>query len=219
MTTLVVGDLHGQHEIAMKAIKLANDNNWQLVFIGDYMDSFSRSIDDQVQTVRVVRDAIGTGLAIGLLGNHELSYMYPFMRCGGYNSVKQIYMNNFIADFNTMFKPYYWADGFLISHAGVSLELLELLEIDLATYLESVNHFQIGYSRGGNVTTGGLYWCDWEYEFVPIPGISQVVGHTRQKGGVIAEKEGNYCIDVLEDSDRKYGLLLDNGMATVQEIV
>ena len=52
---------------------------------------------------------------------------------------------------------------------------------------EALNRVQQGYShpwldagtvRGGRQSVGGITWLDWIYEFKPIPGINQIVGHT-----------------------------------------
>jgi hypothetical protein len=35
-----------------------------------------------------------------------------------------------------------------------------------------------GVVRGGRQSVGGMTWLDWIYEFKPIPGLNQIVGHT-----------------------------------------
>jgi predicted phosphodiesterase len=35
-----------------------------------------------------------------------------------------------------------------------------------------------GFARGGSQPVGGIIWLDWRYEFKPIPGLNQIVGHT-----------------------------------------
>lgn len=38
-----------------------------------------------------------------------------------------------------------------------------------------------GISRGGRQSVGGIIWLDWTYEFRPIPGLNQIVGHTEHR--------------------------------------
>jgi len=78
---VIIPDLHGKVEV----IKLAlNQTKYFPVFLGDYLDSFTRTPEEQVEGLQLVLDAITTGRAIGLLGNHELSYLEFSMRASGY---------------------------------------------------------------------------------------------------------------------------------------
>lgn len=55
-----------------------------------------------------------------------------------------------------------------------------------------------GWARGGDCPVGGLTWLDWNREFVPIPGLNQIVGHTRRDGEVrhrSTPESDNWCID------------------------
>ena len=60
--------------------------------------------------------------------------------------------------------------------------------------------FNAGYRRGGIQRYGGIVWCDFD-EFVGIPGVKQVFGHTPQniptwknytENGLTSE---NLCVD------------------------
>ena len=54
----------------------------------------------------------------------------------------------------------------------------------------------MGFSRGGSNVVGGPLWCDYN-EFVDIPGINQIFGHTPNYT-VRHRKTKNfehYCID------------------------
>ncbi len=53
--------------------------------------------------------------------------------------------------------------------------------------IEAMNRIKDGYAhpwldagvvRGGRQPVGGIIWLDWIYEFKPIPGLNQIVGHT-----------------------------------------
>jgi hypothetical protein len=210
VTTLVVGDLHGKFEVAKKAL----NTGLPVVFLGDYLDSWDRSFEDQFQTLAIVLDAAREGKAVALMGNHELSYLDETMRCSGWDQLKQTELDIFHAyNMNQYLKPYHEVDGFLLSHAGVSKALLAYYgSLSLEGYLERGYFKEIGYRRGGRKPVGGLFWCDWA-EFDPIEGVKQIVGHTR--GRQIREKDGNYCIDVLEDGLSTVALI-DSG--TIQFI-
>ena len=203
MKTLVVGDLHGQIEIAKAAIK----KDMPVIFMGDYLDSYVRSVTDQVSTLRYVLDAVEAGQARALIGNHEHSYITKGMRCSGWDGATELHVTHL--DLSPL-EDYIWAEGFLLSHAGVSNRLLKYMDISLEDYLAEENFYQIGRYRGGRDPVGGLFWCDWNQEFEEVPGIPQIVGHTR--GHEIRQKGNSYCVDCLEDYNM-YGLIIDNGEA------
>jgi len=52
----------------------------------------------------------------------------------------------------------------------------------------------VGRARGGmGSAVGGLTWCDWDHEFVPVASVRQIVGHTAGAG---PRSHGeNWCID------------------------
>ena len=75
-----------------------------------------------------------------------------------------------------------------------------------------------GVARGGRQPVGGIIWLDWRYEFEPIQGLNQIVGHTEfqfpeQKSTIDSE---NYCLDtrnqhigILEDGKFSYVRTID----------
>ena len=211
MKTIVVGDLHGQFEIAEAVL----ERNQPVVFIGDYMDSFTRPAADQIKTVQVVTQAVKDGNATALFGNHELSYMYPEMRCSGYEETKRLMFQHLDV---SMLQSYVQIEGFLISHAGVSNDLLDNLGLTLGEYLEAGNFNQIGRSRGGRSAVGGLFWCDWNYDFTPVPGTNQIVGHTRGSSIRQFQDTNNWCIDCLEDDPHPKVVEIEDGKLNVLEL-
>lgn len=50
------------------------------------------------------------------------------------------------------------------------------------------------------VMLGGLFWCDFRQEFEPVPGLTQVFGHTASGGDTIRRVADSYCIDCLDRS-------------------
>lgn len=204
---LVIGDLHGQIEIAQKAL----DSIYPVIFLGDFLDSFTRTVEDQINTLQLVLNAVAGGNARALMGNHEMSYMRPESRCSGWNPITQSYVTHLQNRMEMLLEDYIWCEGFLLTHAGVSQRLLNALETDLDTYLSTGHFDQVGSLRGGRAPCGGLRWCDWR-EFEPVEGVNQIVGHTR--GRVIRTKGNNWCIDVLEDREPQ-GLLIQEGKAKI----
>lgn len=201
MKTLLVGDLHGQYMIA----KIALEQGMPVIFMGDYLDSFTVSVGTQIELLQLVLKAVEDGQAQALMGNHEMSYLVDRMRCSGYKPVTESHVMHM--DLSPL-KSYIKAEGFLLTHAGVSQRLLDHKGVTLDEYLEAGSYNQIGRYRGGRDLVGGLYWCDWNQDFDPIPDQPQVVGHTR--GKLIRQNGNSYCIDVLEDTDIQFGLI-DNG--------
>lgn len=199
MKTLVVGDIHGKVEIVEKALSL----DYKVIFVGDYLDDFHRSIVDQIRSLELVLEAIKTGKAIGLKGNHEISYLDDFKRCSGYNFITKTIIDTM--DLSPLV-DYTYAEGFLITHAGFTLQH----GISFKEYAEIGNFDQIGFCRGGADVFGGIRWCDVNYDFKPTDQ-PQIFGHTKRRN---IDKIGNsYCIDVLDYCNE--ALLIEDGNATV----
>jgi len=208
--TVVVGDLHGQVEIVDTILNLCMPT----IFIGDYMDSFHRNPEDQAMTLMKVLSAVKESEDIqALIGNHELSYLYDEMVCSGYNTESQTYVNLLSNQMALYLDDYIYHEGFLLSHAGISQELLDATDQTLDVYLDEGNYRDIGRARGGRAPVGGLYWCDWNHEFEPVRGVSQIVGHTNGLG-IRKKGSNNYCIDCLESTDKAV-LFIEDGKAEI----
>lgn len=204
MKTLVVGDLHGQHEIAQAAL----DTGYPVVFVGDYLDSFSRGPVDQVRTLQLVLDAVHAGAAQAIRGNHETSYIND-ERCSGWNPVTAAHVMHLDT---SALQDFIWCEDFLITHAGVSQKFLDMLDLTLEQFLDFPAQFEtVGRRRGGIHPAGGPRWCHFPHEFEPVPGVSQVFGHSRQRFG-IQNYHNNWCIDCLEDGFTDV-LLIEGGRA------
>jgi hypothetical protein len=212
MKTIVVGDIHGRQEIVEEILK----ETCNIVFVGDYVDSYDRSIGDQVECLRLVLDAINTskGRVRGLKGNHEMSYLDSSQKCSGYEDVTQSHLTHIDM---TPLLDYVWVDDYLISHAGISQDLLDHSKQTYQQYLDEGSFNQIGYARGGMQPVGGLRWCDWFREFEPVEGLKQVVGHSGyrpesyRKG--ILEREGSYNIDCFQYM--REVLIIEDGEARI----
>lgn len=180
MKTIVVGDIHG-HVNSVEAA-LASPHN--VVFVGDYLDSFHQSVDNQVLCLTMVMDAIEAEpeRVTGLLGNHEMSYLDDHMRCSGWDYPTQQLVNHLKDRMDHVLLDYIWVGDYLVSHAGVDTEMLIDRDRTLEEYLEEGSFNDIGRFRGGMAPVGGLYWNDFNAEMDPIPGVKQVVGHSNSQG-------------------------------------
>ena len=217
MKTMIIGDLHGKIEVVEKVAKaLHDDENLNVIFIGDYVDAWDRSIEEQIETFRLVEKLVKDSddeRVVALCGNHEMSYLNPKMRSSGYSL--GIQTSIFYPGANVSFlKSFVWRNGFLISHAGVSRLLLKDFEMEsVEEYLSYGDFTQIGLSRGGMDVAGGLFWCDWNLDFaMGVEETKQIVGHTRVFN--IEERNGNYCVDCL-DTVENVLMLSDNGSVEI----
>jgi len=202
-----VGDIHGKTEQVERA--LAKDG--KIIFVGDFQDSFDRSVKDHEKCFQLVLAAIDAGKADALFGNHELSYIIPHHQCSGYQYDRKKMFEQFENEINSKFKSFILLEGnFLITHAGLHPIVLQnsVYKLDLesgsglqewANDIHSSAHW-IGRYRRGNNPVGGIFWCDFKAEFEPIDGLNQIFGHTAGKGICTrhTETSKNFCIDCLD---------------------
>lgn len=205
MKTLIVGDIHGKVEVVQEVLQQEHP----VIFVGDILDSYEYSVKDSIQCLDLIFEAIDSGKAQCLYGNHELSYMYLSMRCSGYKPATQIHMDGgYRKEMEKRFKHFLYYPGekpVLITHAGLTNQLWDDYFLNFNTLEERLTEwctythspaYAIGHVRGGHDPVGGIFWCDWNSEFVPVPGLTQIVGHTRGKG--LRKIENSFCIDFLD---------------------
>ena len=223
METLVIGDLHGRFDVAEEAIAgaLRGVDYQKAVFVGDYLDSYTEGSERQIRTLLSVMGGSQSypDKVEGLLGNHEISYVTEESICSGYDHTTQIMVNAIGCDnIKKVLKSYTYVGQYLVTHAGVSQSLLRAQKMTLEEYLTSGEHNQIGRARGGYDPVGGLRWCDFNKEFLPIPDVRQIFGHTHYTFYDDFKVSGeNYNIDCIpfsavsysEPDAIAYGLLVD----------
>ena len=197
--TLVCGDVHGRTEVVHALRKYAYENNTPVCFVGDIIDSYDRTVEDDIECMNLVLDLADDGLATLIYGNHELSYLRPHMACSRYNTTMADWITQNKSRIEKTFVTHKWVGQYLVTHAGLGQQHFVLSGAsDVMDYLHNCIDAQddIGYCRGGTASYGGIYWNDYRYEFVPIPNVKQIFGHT--KVDTISQKyHGNYCIDCL----------------------
>lgn len=210
---LIISDIHNKYRKAEEIIRKEDPD--KILFLGDYFDDFGDTVKDADDTSRWLADSLECKNRTHLIGNHDLNYMTdnPKLKCTGYAPDKHEAIRNNMVPWDKM-HLFCQVDDWLCTHAGLALEFymqykdtdsvwefLEKSKYDLKK-IDDVSHpaifFQIGSSRGGTSLAGGILWCDYG-EFVDIPGIKQIFGHTRDNSvrhKKTADSE-HYCIDTI----------------------
>jgi hypothetical protein len=221
MRYIFVGDAQERLSIVEPVLKLGNKET-TIVFLGDIADSWRESDEAHAQAIEKV---LNSPFAKYIAANHEWSYLDTSMRCSGYRpGLNQLLLNRGLS--KRLLKemiPYFWLKDhkILATHAGIHLGVWNTLfptqeKFDIKKLSECYKegptygnpYFAIGRVRGGSMRFGGPLWCDWIEEFVPVPGITQIVGHTSRLGvpknfpetkvGAMRQSpNGDWCIDCL----------------------
>ena len=195
---VIVGDIHGKPEQVEEALQ----RDGTVIFVGDFMDSFDRSVEDQVRALLLALDAVDVGKAKVIFGNHELSYLMPEHECSGWTAAASVHMGHLKERMWKTMVPFVHLPGdFLVTHAGAHpLVLPHVDELAFADHASPLHW--IGRSRGGRDKVGGVFWCDFNREFVPTAGVNQVFGHTARGGrnGIrrLNDTGFDYCVDCLD---------------------
>lgn len=217
MKTLIIPDIHTKHSIAESIITYEKPD--KTIFLGDYFDEFGETHEMVNNAAIRLKNSLQKNDRIHLIGNHDLNYMSENrnLKCSGFEYSKF----NIIKSHNLQWykmKLFCWVNDWLCTHAGFSNILYNMISNDLSvndTLNLSVDDLQniddesfqfkfinAGISRGGSESTGGIIWCDYD-EFIDIPGIKQIFGHTRdQKVRRVKNKDSSehICLDtVLKD--------------------
>lgn len=201
MKILTIPDLHGS-PLWKQLIKEPHD---LAVFLGDYMDSFDISVEDQIGNLQdiIMYKKENPDRTKLLLGNHDIQYLYyPHYRCSGFNKEKYgIIQQIFYTEqdlFNIAYQP---NKEWIFTHAGIGLswyrkhlDTLQFyameLNVNLIDSLDEVLNYindtdsqeilhEVGQRRGGmRYDYGGPTWADLsELRKGILPYKHQVVGH------------------------------------------
>lgn len=224
MRTLVISDVHEQIDIVQR-IKSQAGSVDHTVYLGDFLDSFyDGGLTDTAEFI--VSEAQNPNTTI-LYGNHDLPYVFPSvfgLKCSGHDPLKLIPLKEALVVARQHFKFVAFIDGWVLTHAGFSKYMADkYLNDDLDAHLLKVYRtlaegslpelLRVGMSRGGNYKTGGITWLDWEEEFEPVPGVKQIVGHTRGKKP--RWNGDNLCLD----TNLKHYAIIEDGVVTTHDVV
>lgn len=199
MKVLILPDIHNRINEAQQIIDRENIEN--IVFLGDYFDSFNDTLEITQQTSYWLKDSMKDKNRIHLLGNHDLPYINPEFICSGYSEGKRWAINSTGVDLSKL-KHYCYVEDWLCTHAGLSYDFYKAFAtsgMNVNDLLETYSNddelvqrlYQCSPMRGGHDGIPGIIWCDWD-EFEPIPDQKQIFGHTH---GDVRTKGYNICID------------------------
>jgi Calcineurin-like phosphoesterase len=193
MKTLTIGDIHG-----LPDWKKVNPGDFDImVFLGDYIDSYSVKDDEMLQNLEEIislKTAFPKKVKL-LIGNHENSYLFRQYRTTGYRYEIAEQIKGILSSNIDLFQVALQYRNYLWTHAGIHTEFYNqklascVLEADksLAKTLERLFReeyhplFEVGYERGGwdEKMTGGPFWIDKSRLLKdPLRGYHQIVGHT-----------------------------------------
>lgn len=204
MKYLIISDIHLRWRIANSIIKKERNKYDKILFLGDYFDNFGALPRDYIDISKWLKDNLYNENYIFLLGNHDAAYLSyyncilgerHYYRCSGFSEqwFDIIHKHLTIDDWKNMKLHYFIKDNVLCSHAGLSYNLYNNKDINLKEYIESesecgfnrilqnfapIEIIQVGKSRGGLKPCGGITWCDYNDDFVPVPKLNQIFGHT-----------------------------------------
>ena len=217
MKTVVIPDIHNKYTVAEMIIDREKPD--RTIFLGDYFDDFDDTLEITHNTATWLKNSMKKPDRIHLVGNHDWSYHTPLARCGGFSEIKMFTIREVGINFESLWK-WYWMDDWLCTHAGLGNTFFRFVtnnyKHDIVTDKEKMHpHLKriatsdlfhaVSPVRGGRDKYSGILWSDTS-EFVPIPGIKQIFGHTNQHEPLWFGKD-NVCIDtwlkyyaVYEDS-------------------
>lgn len=226
MEYVIIPDIHLKHEKANRILERHANQGYTFVFLGDYFDNFGDDSYMNGRTATWLTGVINRDDVVCLLGNHDLGYIFAgppkFRECPGYTPEKHRWIrSNLDSSVIKKIRLAFIANGWFLSHAGINSyyvrnQTLEgLMEVVDECYLairKAQRHemLNFGWRMNEYHMVGGILWQDWEWEFSPLKGINQIVGHTTHKKPVFREPMGsrNLCLD---DHLNSYAIIREDG--------
>jgi hypothetical protein len=233
---IAVGDIHHGPNLEQIDEAIARKNPDLTIFTGDYFDQFHDHFDHAHRTAKWLKGSLAKPNRVHLWGNHDLPYGFGDLAfCPGYTPTKERAIRSVLDESDwAKLKLWHLESSWLFTHAGLTNYWAPKSLANLPAYLKREEAaawkalaarephwiFAIGRARGGFAPTGGLLWCDWDYEFHPIPGINQVFGHTPalQMRSKRAENSENWCIDLTSMTGVTQILAIENGLVRLVEV-
>lgn len=214
MRALIFGDLHGENRWQQHVKDI--DKYDYVIFMGDYMDSFTHLDIELIENLDSLLDfkCKYPDKVILLMGNHDNQYMFsdfPETRCSGFRSHIYIIVKNRYKYHSHLFQAAFQIEDILFTHGGLlnihyqALNRIVKKEENMRydTYLNMIfkekprTMFLCSAFRGGGDTHSGIFWTDWEEllnekKYLPI---NQIVGHTARNGGDFEMKQNNFIFN------------------------
>jgi len=225
MKICVIGDIHGRVNWMWL---YANYHLFdRIVFLGDILDSKEISAATQLsnfqQLMKFIREH--KDICDIVLGNHDLSYIDPTLyQCAGYDMHMMIDASTLFEDNKDLFSMAVEHDGYLFTHAGLSLTWLakynkEVTNLPIAEQINMIyKHKSTAFSfysnqgrymsSTGNCVTQSPVWIRPASLLLKPAHPFQVVGHTQHVVPIRVQRNGN---EIIFADSPDYYTVIDNG--------
>lgn len=195
MKTIVLGDIHGRtcwYDIIEK------ENPDRIIFMGDYVSTHDKNVTIEQQCSNLedilnFKEGFGENCIL-LRGNHDMQHLgYSWAECSGYFPHVAKWMVGIKNRFLRLTQWVYIQDDMVFSHAGISKDFWDYLNLGEPTKdnILKINDIEPSALFGftpqhlsdyyGDSTTQPLTWIRPVTLMENNIGWKQVVGHTRMK--------------------------------------
>jgi predicted phosphodiesterase len=232
MKNLIIPDWHHRWQIVKNIIDRHSDCDY-IISLGDEFDGKggNDTVEDARKTAEYLLECLNRPNFIWLAGNHTLPYVFPdnkYIGCMGNTPEKGKAIREVMGEAISRIQFYHYDGYFLYTHAGLNPRFLPKSGFSLEWFEERVKKVRCdagkgtmngwlgaGFSRGGSQSVGGITWQDWDDEFKPIEGVSQIVAHTKddKPRRILAQGSLNICCDT---GNRHY-LIIEDGNVSIYE--
>lgn len=226
--SLIIPDIHQRIDLVERIIsKEKNVDEW--IYLGDYFDNKEESIKDVERTALWLKSSLCRRNTFHILGNHDLHYRWP--KCpwhitAGHSPEKQAVIDSIIthADWQrTLFaveRGRWW-----LSHAGLHPNIFvhPVFGWDASRtwgmfhYAEFAAHAGSRHpitENNGESDLFNPFKLRW-WNFIPIPGVNQIVGHTAKKEPCFLTTDSSE--NIMLDTRLQHYAILENNSVTVFE--
>jgi len=214
---LFIGDIHGDLYAANAAYFYAIENHCVPVFMGDFTDSFERTVREQKDVLRFMKMILRKD-AIGLWGNHDMGYRFSNNSqyfCHGFSKTKLKEFKDLYFDIWALpyYKPYLFLpeNKVLATHAGLEPEFMgpygslekvlnEISGNPIKWGYDCFPYFVVGRASMGSYKVGGITWARPGEKTGPVPDVTQVCGHTPVSHVHFDVNSDTWYIDTIGDT-------------------
>ena len=237
MKTIVLGDIHGRicwYDIIEK------ENPDRIIFLGDYVSTHDKniSIEQQCSNLEDIlnfKEGFGENCIL-LRGNHDMQHLaYSWAECSGYFPHVAQWMVGIKDRFLRLTQWVYIQDDLIFSHAGITDQFWEYLNLGEPTKdnILKINELEPSPLFGFTSNRFGDYYGDsptqpltWVRPITLMEhniGWKQVVGHTRVKtpGELTQQLRGNGWITIPElwviDSLPYWYMVIEDGQKRMEQ--
>lgn len=213
MKTLIIGDIHGRR-IWQEII--SNEEFDQILFIGDYFDSYNIGAEQQIENFKdiiTLKEALHNDCIL-LIGNHDCHYLNFWQeRYSGFQQGYQYTISHLLHTHLDKLQMCYVKDNYCFTHAGITNTWAIKHDIDLVNLEQSINDrwkykplsfmFQGKDVYGDDVTQSPIWVRPNSLKKDVVEGYTHVVGHTATND--IIYDDNIILVDCLEK--KKYLIL------------